>query len=438
MKNLIYIIIGTLIGSSLLAQGNLQSGPMLGYSEMREAAIWLQTKESAVVQIKYWIQDKPDNISFTEKYNTIKAEAFTATLIADNVEPGNTYRYAVLINEEVVDIAYETTFETQAIWKWRGDAPDFSFATGSCAYINEEAYDRPGKPYGSNYNIFTAIHKAEPNFMLWLGDNTYLREPDWNSWTGIIKRNTHTRSVEELQALLASTHHYAIWDDHDYGPNDSDRGWWNKNQTLKAFELFWANPSYGVGDVKGAFTQFQWYDVDFILLDNRFYRSPNKLKADNKTILGDAQKQWLKDALVSSNSSFKVIAMGGQFLNDAAVFELYSNNGFDKERQEIIDFIYEQNIRNVVFITGDRHHTELCLLDEPGKPRIIDLTVSALTSGPSKNVDPGNTLFVEGTYTHKHNFGLVSFTGSGEERTMNFEVIDNEGTSIWKKSFDME
>jgi hypothetical protein len=124
-------------------------------------------------------------------------------------------------------------------------------ATGSCAYINEAAYDRPGNPYGSEYEIFEAINESKPDFMIWLGDNMYLREPDWNSWTGITKRWTHSRSVPEMQPLLASAHHYAIWDDHDYGPNNSDRGWWNKNQTYEAFQLFWANPSYGIGDMKG-------------------------------------------------------------------------------------------------------------------------------------------------------------------------------------------
>ena len=94
--------------------------------------------------------------------------------------------------------------------------------------------------------------------MLWLGDNIYLREPDWNSWTGIIHRYTHDRATPQLQPFMASVHNYAIWDDHDFGPNDSDKSFWNKNLTLKAFKLFWANPSYGTGDIKGTTTSFQW------------------------------------------------------------------------------------------------------------------------------------------------------------------------------------
>jgi alkaline phosphatase D len=293
-------------------------------------------------------------------------------------------------------------------------------------------------PYGSEYEIFEAINESKPDFMIWLGDNMYLREPDWNSWTGITKRWTHSRSVPEMQPLLASAHHYAIWDDHDYGPNNSDRGWWNKNQTYEAFQLFWANPSYGIGDMKGVITQFQWNDVDFILLDNRYYRTPNKLIAENKTILGEQQKQWLKDALVSSLSTFKVVAMGGQFLNDVGKYETYSNNGFEKERQEIIDFIYKQQIKNVLFLTGDRHHTELSVLEEDGKPRIIDITVSALTSGAGHAREEANNLRVEGTYTNKHNYGLISFRGSEKDREMHIQILNKDGQLIWERFFERE
>ena len=48
-----------------------------------------------------------------------------------------------------------------------------SFAIGSCSYVNEPEFDRPGKPYGSNFEIFNSINNKNPDFMLWLGDNMY-------------------------------------------------------------------------------------------------------------------------------------------------------------------------------------------------------------------------------------------------------------------------
>ena len=62
------------------------------------------------------------------------------------------------------------------------DPPAFSFVTGSCAFINEAKYDRPGKPYGGGYEIFESMAADDPDMMLWLGDNIYLREVDFQSY----------------------------------------------------------------------------------------------------------------------------------------------------------------------------------------------------------------------------------------------------------------
>ena len=105
---------------------------------------------------------------------------------------------------------YELEFQTQEHWEYRKDAPNFSFAVGSCAYTNEKTKDRPGKSYGQDYFIYNSILDKNPDFMIWLGDNVYLREPDWNTKTGIYHRYSHDRSIKELQPLLGSVHHYAI------------------------------------------------------------------------------------------------------------------------------------------------------------------------------------------------------------------------------------
>ena len=190
---------------------------MVGYSEMKEVMLWVQTNSCAEVQFVYWEKGKPEVSFSTEVTKTIKKEAYTAHCVADEVLPGKKYEYSLYINGKKIDFDYPTTFQSQTLWQWRTDPPDFKMALGSCTYVNETEYDRPGKPYGSEYFIFDAIHKKQPDAMLWMGDNIYLREVDWSTRTGILHRNTHTRSLPEMQPLLASTHNYAIWDDHDYG-----------------------------------------------------------------------------------------------------------------------------------------------------------------------------------------------------------------------------
>ena len=156
--------------------------------------------------------------------------------------------------------------------------------------------------------------------MLWLGDNLYLRPEDWNSHEGIFRRYASSRSNPALQPLLGSVHHYATWDDHDYGPNDANRSYALKGSSLLAFKTFWANPSYGLPELPGVFGQFSWGDVDFFLLDDRTYRAPASTP-EPRPYLGQAQLTWLLESLSNSRAPFKVIASGSQVLSPYNRFE---------------------------------------------------------------------------------------------------------------------
>ncbi|MEI8047442.1 MAG: alkaline phosphatase D family protein [Bacteroidota bacterium] len=412
----------------------LQSGPMLGYSDMRESMIWVQTTSEADVYAVYTDLLNPGVTRHTNTVRTNKEEAFTARLIADAVEPGVRYSYKLYINNKLVALPYPTEFRTPPIWRWRADPPDFTMLTGSCAYINQPEYDRAGKPYGSDYKIFPHMAEQKADLMLWLGDNLYLREPDWNSWAGIVKRYNHTRSLPELQEFFASTQNYAIWDDHDFGPNNSNKSFCNKNQTWDAFRLFWGNPSYGTGDIKGAITSFQWGDADFFLLDNRWYRDADEISKEDKTMIGAKQLDWFLENLAFSKATFKIVAIGGQFLSDAAIEELYSANGFNAERERIIRFIQDNNIKNVIFLTGDVHFTEMSVLKKEGKPSIYDCTFSALTSGSNTSgASWKNTYRVPGTVVMEHNFGKLKFSGPAKSRKLTISCINADNRQLWEQ-----
>lgn len=433
MRYLLFTLLLLCVGLLAAQSSLLQSGPMLGYSEMKEVMLWVQTKEAATVQFAYWESGKPTNKMLTESLRTEKQTAFTAKLVADRVEPSRTYDYQLLINGKAVALNYPTTFKSQPQWRWRNDAPDFSMAIGSCSYINEEPYDRPGRPYGGEYQIFTSIHQAKPDAMLWLGDNVYLREADWFTRTGILHRYTHTRSLPELQPLLASTHHYAIWDDHDFGPNDSDRSFLHKDKTLEAFKLFWGNPTFGLDGQHGTTSYFQYHDVDFFLLDNRYFRSPNNRETGEHTLLGKEQLEWLIDALTTSLAPFKMVAIGGQTLNTAAVHENYSNHHAE-ERAYLLRRIEEENIKGVVFLSGDRHFSELSHYVNAKGNDVYDLTCSPLSAGFGTNTTDVNYLRVDGTLVNQRNFGLLDFSGPRNARQLRMRLMDNNGTLLWEKT----
>ena len=427
MKQLLFTI---LLGCVSILQAQLQSGPMLGYADFQEVAIWLQTDGPAEVQIEYYPKSNPTEKHYTASVTTQKIDGYTATLIADEVKPSTAYEYKIAVKGDWLDIPYPLTFKTQEHWQYRKDPPAFSFLAGSCVYINDSLTDRPGKPYGQSTDIFKNMSSEDAEFMLWLGDNTYYREVDWNTRSGMLYRNTQTRSEKDLQPFLAKMHHYAIWDDHDYGPNNSDLSFWNKETSKEIFSLFWANPSYGIAGVPGISSMFTWNDIDFFLLDNRYNRSVNERKTGERSILGKEQLKWLKNALVSSQAPYKFVAMGGQFLNNAGVYESYTNYGFDKERQDIIDFIYAENIEGVIFIDGDRHHTELSKLSSEGKPTIWDITVSPLTSGAHMS-DEINGLRVPETYVGEQNYAQITVSGTRKNRLVAVKIKDKTGKVIW-------
>ena len=411
------------------------NGPMVGHVDMLEATVWLQCLGPCNARIEYWAKDRPDSVLTTQEVTASAANAHAMDIVVSGVVPGTTYGYRPIINGKAVDVGQPLTFRTQNLWKHRTDPPAFTVAMGSCAYINEPAYDRPGRPYGNDLGIFDRIAEREPDLMLWLGDNVYLREPDWGSRTGFLHRYTHTRSQPQLQRLLRSTAHYAIWDDHDFGPNDADGSFVNGTIAREMFDLFWPNPTCGVPGVPGTTTAFSHGDVDFFLLDDRTFRRPGHLRTVLPQLLGKEQMDWLIQALRYSDAPFKVVAMGGQVLNTGAVFENYAT--IPEERAELIRRIEAEGIRGVVFVSGDRHFTELSKMTLGNGSDLYDLTCSPLTSGTygPKEV---NDLRVPGTLVEQHNFAELTFNGPKGARVMTMRVLDREGKLLWERAVPQE
>ena len=430
MKKTFLLIVFSLF-CFLNIDAQIAAGPMLGYSEMREVLLWVQTEKEAVVQFNYWEKGN-DSLKFhTAPAVSSKNNLFIIKAIADEVLPGKEYDYEVMVNGQKMTFDYPLTFRTQTLWSFRFDPPPFKFVVGSCVYTNEPEFDRPGRPYGYTFDIFKEIYKTNPQFMVWGGDNIYLREVDWNTRSGIYKRYLDFKRQPELQPLFGSVHHYAIWDDHDFGPNDAARSYWGKDWTLEAFKDNWGNPNYIFKDEAITGTFF-WEDIQFFLMDDRWFRAPNELKGDSKDYFGEKQIDWLIDALTTSRSPFKFIIAGGQVINENALFENMTT--YPEERQKLLDRIREQNIPGVIFISGDRHHSSLRKLERPGTYPLYDLTVSSLTSGIAKPLDVERTSkdLIPGTIVDDlQNFGLLEISGKRTDRVLKINIIDNTGKHRW-------
>lgn len=409
----------------------LQAGPMVGYSEMREVALWVQTTRPADVSVVYWDVERPAERRETPAARATAEDAFVVEIPVALLEPGTRYAYEMRVDGRTVSIEWPLEFQTQELWQWRTDPPSFRFVIGSCFYVNDPPYDRPGEPYGAGYEILASMYASRPDAMVWMGDNVYLREADWYSRAGILYRYAHTRALPELQPLLGSTHHYATWDDHDYGPNNSDWTWREKATTKEVFDLFWANPTSGTPHFGGIATSFQWGDVEFFLVDDRWFRSPED-RVDDRRMLGP-QLEWLIDALVSSQASFKLVVSGSQILNPVAGWESFAT--FPAERGRLLAALRENDVGGVMFLTGDVHHTVLTRMERRGTYPLYDLTISPLTAGPS-DIDEArsdNHLLVPGTLYADRNFATLDFSGPRQDRVLTITVRATDGSEVWTR-----
>ena len=413
------------------ARNLLGAGPMLGYSEMTETVVWLQTVSEASVRLRYWPKAAPEKVLETAAITTSRRRDHIALFTLTDLPAGTRFAYEVWINGTRVNFDYPLEFQTQPIWRWRGDAPDFTFTFGSCMYINDEPFDRPGKPYGAEYELLGAIAGEKPDFMLWLGDNVYTREADWLTEAAMRKRYRHTRACKELQPLLAATHHYATWDDHDYGPNDSDRSFRLKRESLGIFKDYWPGVGYGTNGVEGVFSRFEWGDCEFFMLDDRYWRSSDALP-QGREMLGKAQLQWLKDALLSSRAALKFIVCGGQMFNPMMNFECFGK--YPEEQKDLAEFLVQAKINGAILLSGDRHASELLKIERQDAYPLYEYTSSPMTAGPGRyEPEAENKARVPGTWvTNTRNYGKVKVSGKTGERTLTLSAHDKSGKELWK------
>jgi alkaline phosphatase D len=434
MKSLLWMgVLWVGLTTSLEAQTKslLVSGPMVGNVETRSAKIWAEfpigTQKALV---KYWKQAEPKQVQSTGLAITSGFPFAPTQVELGGLEPGTAYQYQIWIDGK--QGSPTCTFTTKVLWQFRTEAPDFTFLTGSCTYFNEPIYDRPGKPYGGDSSIFLTMAQDPAAFMLWLGDNWYTREVDYHSAWGLWYRAHRDRSLPVLQPLLQNMAHYAIWDDHDFGPNDAGGYYGFKDVSRTVFSHYWANPYYGE-EGKGIYSKFSYSDVDFFLLDDRTWRSEDNLPTTvngqpnpDKRMLGPQQMKWLKESLRNSTATFKMVVVGSQVLNPVSPFDKLLD--FPIEHQELIDFISNQKISGVVFLTGDRHHTEIIRVERPGHYPLYDITVSPLTSGThvfgkAEQQNPYRVLGID----QKQNYGKIRFSGKPGNRMLQIELKGIKG-----------
>lgn len=271
------------------------------------------------------------------------------------------------------------------------------------------------------------------------------------------------RSDLDLQAMHAAYPFVGIFDNHDgfSGPDDAS----GPGARAAFFEQLPirqdpADPirqhrSFRLGDL-----------AELFLLDERQYRDPTpseetanalgtssldepEMCEPGRSMLGDAQRSWLKDGLASSTSAWKIIgsqlmfaplrsqrfddeiaaAGDGPQRNAGRYVNMTQWDGYQAERRELVDHLHDNGVEDVLTIAGDTHFwttSEVPLdYDDPDAPLVlVEFGGSSITSANAGEMDlPGNDLirpvvaaanpyslrYIEVT---THGWGLLELTGA--------------------------
>lgn len=200
-------------------------------------------------------------------------------------------------------------------------------------------------------------------------------------------------SQYHLDTMLQNLHQqypfYNIWDDHEFANdawkngagshNPSSQGDWGtrKSVALQAY-LEWV-PIREI-DPDNKFKIYRSYKVgelaEFFFLDTRIIEREDGASPDgpNKRLIGEVQMDWLQQGLKNSTAKWKVITqqvMMSPMLLFGNILNPDQWDGYTFERARLFDFINNNNINNIVVLTGDAHTFWAC--DLPFGKKTYDL-----------------------------------------------------------------
>lgn len=363
---------------SAAAAPHVAVGPMIGHTEARETRIWAKASGPSRLAVRIGRQaDLSDGRVVGGP--ALEADSdFMGHVRVGGLEPATTYHYAIVLDGETAMARPYPSFTT---------APEAG-AAGRTRIAFSSCVGRFGYLTAAIWAEMAARTKFD--LLLMLGDNHYA---DTTAPEPQRKAYYDHRSVLGYAEITRRVPTYGIWDDHDYGPNDSDGTAKGKEISLQTFQQVWANPAYGQPDDPGAYFKFTRGDVDFFLLDNRYHRSPNRAPDDGtKTMLGAKQLAWFKREIVASRARVKFVASGSEWERNG---HADSWTSFAREREEIFDHLIRHDVQGVILLSGDRHFTGGYQIGG----RLIEITSGPLGSRTTNGINKPDMFLnlVEGT-----------------------------------------
>lgn len=396
-------------------------GPKLGRMTDRSVHVWVRTAYEGTVRVLISESPDLDNIVSEGEARSSAETDYTAVVKVDSLKPDTTYYYGLVIDGGKVMANEHQYFKT---FMQQGASTAFTVAFGGCAGYH------PNNEY-----MWDVIDAHDPLAMLMLGDNVYIDDPESAEMNRYCYYQRQSRP--EYRRLMAGTPVYAIWDDHDFGTNDSwggpllDVPYW-KPMVLEIFQQNWVNPNDGHREASGVWFDFMIGDVHFIMLDGRYFREDaGRYGGDgveNPTMLGPVQLAWLKQTLAESQGVFKVLVSPVSFHDGAKTGRagLDTWRGYPEEREKIFSFIEANDINGVVLLSSDRHRSDAWKHERPQGYDFYEFASGQLTNKHRHSVMSGS-LF---GYNDRLSFGLLHFDTASDTPSVRYRIVNDRSEVI--------
>ncbi len=470
-----------LISISLCYGQTITHSPVVGGVTSSEASFVVRTENTDSVKVELSTDNTFSSV-LSSNYFVVNNEIDGfVKLSIQGLTSDTKYFYRFVTNEIRYDDGRERYFKT---FPTEGTSSDFKFTFGSC---QQERFDEASY-FG---DIFPVIAMENNAFFIEQGDWTYPDSTDTPADPQNYFSVDYNRVIDTYKArytfeypmyvLLENTPVAYTYDDHDVSDNDCDSTYPGIDNSIKGFiEMF---PGYNLpAPDKGIWHKFTYGNSEIFMVDNRSKRSPNIdgmefitpdsaifNPADHHTILGTDQMNWLLEGLKNSDATWKFISSGTPFnpgwraaiewalsfqgIVDQVVFPIVGTvspteiaihaadkwSGFPNDIIKLISFIIENQIENVIFLTGDSHNAGLDDGTNSVLPELMDSGLDR-TNGRTVQIFEYLGIHVWNRGGHTLDLGLNNFLNSygrvtvfGDD-SVKLEAVSEDGTVLGRNT----
>jgi phosphodiesterase/alkaline phosphatase D-like protein len=327
------------INFSLYAQ-YIEVGPFSGaVTDSSAVIVYKISMPGQQCRVEYSKDASMSGSRFSDIHVTAVENANYIKVTLHDLDPETRYHYRLVLNGKAIERS-QGRFQTFA-----DHAKSFAFAFGNS--LKSE----------SRRSGFRASMDNDILFFLNTGDLHYddIDSPDIGRFRNSYQKAFLRRDMAHMGKRFPFVY---IWDDHDFGPNNSDGTAPGRLESIRAYRECIPHYPLSASESNGAIYQsFTVNNTRFVMTDLRSMRDPNETPDnEQKTMMGEEQLTWFLNEIKESSQKYPLVIWVSSVPYTAPKDEGEDDwGGFTHERQTIANFIKENNINNLIIVSGDAH-----------------------------------------------------------------------------------